>query len=179
MIDSGKMGSTDNDRKTSRFSFITARRNLSDGLRWTVIWLAPAACLSLFLQPGTLATKEAVSDEALKRGFDELQKGDNQEALKYFRAKMTKYPASGACHTGLGRSLKSLGKISEAKEEFRQATLVDPAYADGFYELGAALEADKDWQGAAAAFQRYLELKPDAGQRQAISDRISYCRGQK
>jgi Flp pilus assembly protein TadD len=117
-------------------------------------------------------------DKYLEKGYHQLSIGNTEEAVKIFSEKVRKYPSSAACHTGLGRALKRLGKISEAKTEFRTATEVEPAFADGFYELGVVLESDRDWQGAVRAFETFLSLKPDASQRQALSDRIRFCKGQ-
>ena len=70
-------------------------------------------------------------------------------------------------------------KLDQAKTEFLRSTEVEPNYADGFYELGVLQESDKEWAEAANAFTRYVELKPDSGQRRTIEDRILYCKGQK
>jgi tetratricopeptide (TPR) repeat protein len=115
-------------------------------------------------------------EKILKRGNTELAQGNTEKAISFFQGKCLKYPLSGACHTGLGKSLKRLGKIAEAKEELKKATELDPSYAPGFYELGSILEGDKEWAAAAQAFEKYLELSPEAGQRQAISDRIRNCK---
>ncbi|HNH74046.1 MAG TPA: hypothetical protein PLF23_09745, partial [Candidatus Obscuribacter sp.] len=96
----------------------------------------------------------------------------------FFANKTKKYPSSGACHTALGRALKRLGKLDQAKEEFRVSMEVEPAYADGFYEFGVLSESDKQWAQAAEAFEKYIELKPDNAQRRTIEDRIKYCKAQ-
>jgi tetratricopeptide (TPR) repeat protein len=85
-------------------------------------------------------------------------------------------PLSGACHCALGKSLKRLGKISEGKEELRKATDLDPSYAPGWYELGVMLESDREFGGAVTAFEKFLELNQDAGQRKLVSDRIRSCK---
>jgi tetratricopeptide (TPR) repeat protein len=136
--------------------------------------------LSFGLSGGTASLAgETNWDHDLASGYDQLSKGNTEVAIKFFQDKVRKHPTSAACHTGLGKAWKRLHKISEAKEEFRRATECDPTFADGFYELGAVLEDDKDWQNAATAFEKYLELKPDAGNRKTVADRITFCRGQK
>jgi tetratricopeptide (TPR) repeat protein len=118
-------------------------------------------------------------DVALKDGNHLLAIGESEKAAAIFESKIKKYPNSGACHTALGRALKRLGKLDQAKTEFLRSTEVEPNYADGFYELGVLQESDKEWAEAANAFTRYVELKPDSGQRRTIEDRILYCKGQK
>ena len=118
-------------------------------------------------------------DVALKDANHLLAIGESEKAAAIFESKIKKYPNSGACHTALGRALKRLGKLDQAKTEFLRSTEVEPNYADGFYELGVLQESDKEWAEAANAFTRYVELKPDSGQRRTVEDRILYCKGQK
>lgn len=118
-------------------------------------------------------------DVVLKDGNHLLAVGESERAAAIFESKIKKYPNSGACHTALGRALKRLGKLDSAKTEFLRSTEVEPTYADGFYELGVLRESDKEWAEAASAFSRYIDLKPDPGQRRTIEDRIQYCKGQK
>lgn len=115
-------------------------------------------------------------EKKLESGYYELSIGNVDKAVDWFTKKVKSYPGSGACHTALGEALKKKGKLSEAKAEFQMATEVEPAYADGFYELGALLEADKEYLRAAQAFERYLTLKPDSNRKGAVADRIRFCR---
>lgn len=142
-------------------------------------WFCFTACLLFCLQilPG-LAKDEPNFDEILKDGTKLLAIGESEKALSFFEHKLKKYPLSGACHTAMGRALKRLGRLDQAKEAFRKSIEVDPYYADGFYEIGVLLESDKDWAHAAQAFERYVELKPDSAQRKTVEDRIQYCKGQ-
>ena len=166
----------------------TGRAGSSTGMPSQTKWISSGAgaltpCLVLLVLLAVVCSSAGLAkdmdwDHALAKGYDQLGKGNTEDAIKFFQDKVRKYPTSAQCHTGLGKSLKRLHKISEAKDEFRKATEVDPGFADAFYELGAVLEDDKDWQGAATAFEKFLELKPDSGQRKTVSDRITYCRGQ-
>jgi Tfp pilus assembly protein PilF len=131
------------------------------------------------LAVGPALCKEQDWNKELQKGYSDLSTGNTEQAIEFFRNKVRKNPASGACHTGLGIALRRLGKISDAKAELRQSTEVEPGFADGFLEYGKILEDDKEFENAAQAFEKYLQLKPDSGQRRAISDRITYCRNQK
>lgn len=114
-------------------------------------------------------------DKELAEGHRELSIGNKEKAAEIFAKKCSKYPNSGACHTALGKALKRLGKLDEAKREFRTATQCEPTFADGFYEYGASLESDKQYQEAIDCFQKYLELSQDAAKRKNIEDRIRFC----
>lgn len=118
-------------------------------------------------------------EKLLQKGNYELQIGNTEKAIDIFKEKTKKYPQSGACHTALGKALKRLGKTTEAKAEFKTATAVEPTFAQGFYELGVVLEGDREFQAAADAFEKYVALSPDASQRQAVTDRIRFCRSSK
>lgn len=114
-------------------------------------------------------------NKELAKGYANLEIGNKKEAEEFFAKKVAKYPSSGACHVAYGRALKRLGKLDEAKREFRSATQCEPSFADGFYEYGAALESDKQYKEASDNFTQYLTLSPDASKRKNIEDRIRFC----
>jgi tetratricopeptide (TPR) repeat protein len=118
------------------------------------------------------------ADVNLADGYQQLSVGNTEKAVDIFTRKVSKNPTSAACHTALGKALKRLGRIDEAKAEFRKATEVGPDFPDGFYELGVVQESDRNWVEAAKCFERFLQLKPDASERQALTDRIQYCLSQ-
>ena len=139
--------------------------------------------LSVLIVAGNCSAAQAKKDppnwdKTLEKGNHLLAIGDSQEAANFFSEKLRKNPDCAPCHLGLGRSLKRMGKISEAKAEFKLATAADGNLADAFYELGVVHESDKEYAEAVTAFQSYLQLKPDAAQRKTIEDRILYDKGQ-
>lgn len=161
----------DNEHKSSPARKKTFARN-----SWLIALIIAAAG---FNSLPSFSGGPADMNKVLQKGFTDLGQGLSQEALDFFQSKLKKYPNSAMVHLGMGKALKRLGKLSEAKAEFRRATEVEPSYADGYYELGVCMESDREYAGAVDAFQKYLQLKPDAGERQAISDRIRYCQSQK
>jgi len=114
-------------------------------------------------------------EKELAKGYQQLSIGNKEVAAEMFKKKTEKYPGSGACHTALGRALKRLGKLDEAKKEFHSATQVEPGYADGFYEYGCSLESDQQYKEAIDCFKQYLSMNPDASKRKNIEDRIRFC----
>ncbi len=122
--------------------------------------------------------KEIDWQKKLESGYREMSLGNVDKAADVFRDKVRHYPDSGACHTALGIALKKKGQRAEAKAEFTTATRVEPAYADGFYELGAMLENDKDYSGAAGAFEKYLQLAPGSNRAATVAERVRFCKGQ-
>jgi TolA-binding protein len=115
-------------------------------------------------------------NKVLSAGYKNMSLGNVAEAMATFQSKCNKYPDSAACHTALGVSLKKLGKLTQAKSEFRRATEVEPSFADSYYELGAMLDSDKDYSGALQAFERYVDLKPESDRKSAVQERIRFCK---
>ncbi len=129
----------------------------------------------LLLATASIAYAKTDWQKSLDKGYHELAVGNTENAIAIFSSKVKSHPDSAACHTALGRAYKRLGKLDEAKSEFKQATQLEPTYPEGFYELGVLQEFDKNWTDAVSAFQRYLVLRPEAGERRALEDRIHFC----
>ena len=147
----------------------------SGGSRRLAVLVAAAVVLGVWL-PDAYAEKPVDWDKKLAKGYNELSIGNVNEAIDWFSGKVKSYPTSAACHNGLALALKKKGKLSEAKVEFHKATELEPNFGDAYYELGAMLESDKEYQAAADAFERYLTLKPDSNRKAAVADRIRFCR---
>lgn len=128
------------------------------------------------LQAPALAKKDIDWDKRLAKGYHEMSIGNYEQAVKMFGSDVEKHPESGAARTALGMALKRQGKMGEAKSSFRRATEVEPGFAEGHYELGAMLESDKEYSEALKSFERYLQLSPLSSKKQAVEDRIRFCR---
>jgi Flp pilus assembly protein TadD len=131
-------------------------------------------CPLSFAEASTDAEKYA---KPMAQATTEFEKGNYQVAQDAFLKLVTKYPSSAELRNMLAKSYKRLGKLDEAKGEFRAAIQCDPNYADSYYELGCMLESDKDYRSAVVSFEKYLELKPDSSNRRLVTDRIQFCKG--
>ena len=60
------------------------------------------------------------------------------------------------------------GKYKAALNRFREATRYNPSYPEAFLRLGDAEEKMGDKQAASDAYQKYLELAPDAKNAEAV-----------
>lgn len=132
----------------------------------------------LFTNQTSASAKEIDWNKKLSKGYQQLTMGNTEQAEAIFSKIIQKYPTSAPCHTALGQTYKRLGKFDAARAEFVKATALDPNYAKAFYELGSLEEFDKHWAEAATAFERYLQLEPSTSERQALADRIKFCRSQ-
>lgn len=115
-------------------------------------------------------------DKKLEKAYHELAIGNVDRAAGMFASETKKHPEAGPPHCGLGLALKKLGKLSEAKAEFRRSTEVEPGYATSFYELGAMLESDKEYGEALKCFERYIQLEPTSQRLKTVEERIKFCR---
>ncbi len=124
-----------------------------------------------------VSAKDKDWNKELEKGYHELKMGNIDESIKIFQGKVSKNPSSGKCHCALGEALKKKGQHDPAKKEFLLATQVEPSYGEAFYHLGQCYEFDNQWQDAINSYRRYKELAPEASNRQALEDRISFCEG--
>lgn len=72
-----------------------------------------------------------------------------------------KVPARARKAFDKGEQAKSKGRHEQAAECFRQATAIDPEYADAFSELGAEESAQGDLPHAVEDFQKAVDIAPD------------------
>jgi tetratricopeptide (TPR) repeat protein len=61
----------------------------------------------------------------------------------------------------------------EAIQAYNKALAIDPTYAQSHRELGKALMAQQDFQGAIKQFEEYLRLSPSAPDQKEIKDTIA------
>jgi tetratricopeptide (TPR) repeat protein len=115
-------------------------------------------------------------NKKLEKGYYELSIGNVDQAIDWFRGKVKSNPSSAACHTALGTALKKKGKLQDAKNEFSAATSAEPTYANGFYELGAMQESDKEYAAASQSFEKYLQYSDDTNKKKVVEDRLKFCK---
>ena len=65
------------------------------------------------------------------------------------------------------------GKYKAAINRFRDATRFNPGFAEAFLRLGDAEEKMGDKRAASDAYQKYLELAPDAKNADALKKKIA------
>ena len=64
------------------------------------------------------------------------------------------------------------GKYKAALNRFREATRFNPSFAEAFLRLGDAEEKMGDKEAASDAYQKYLDLAPDAKNANAVKKKI-------
>ncbi len=94
----------------------------------------------------------------LAGAYEELQR--TAEAEGTYRRAIDVDPGYWAAHTAFGSFLFHHGRATAAAAQYQRVTQLVPASAPAFNNLGAALEMSADFEGAARAFEKSLELEP-------------------
>ena len=68
---------------------------------------------------------------------------------------------------------KSPEDLNAAINEFKQATVLAPNWADAFYNLGKVQGAAEKYNDAIVSYRRYLQLAPDASDSEYVKSQIN------
>jgi Flp pilus assembly protein TadD len=115
--------------------------------------------LEKFQQALPLATgnNKLVVLERLAACYDKANQADKAEET--YKQAIELDPTNGDLHNNLGNIYANIGKVDDAKAEFKKAAEVNPTGAAGYYfNLGAVLYNTGKMDDAADAFRKCLEL---------------------
>ncbi len=101
-----------------------------------------------------------------------IQAGNPGEAEKVLAAGEPRGFQSAQHHYSLGAAYYQKRMFPQAAEAYRRCLDLSPSHANAERGLGLALEKAGQETEAAAHFRKYLELKPDAGDRDRILEAI-------
>jgi predicted Zn-dependent protease len=141
--------------------------------------------------------REQVSRDALRTGEEEHNKAVEQlkqrnamanleqqeyaQAARSLAAAIDSNPNDAKAHYNLGRVLWAQGGAENARkvlESFGNAIEADPTLAEPWRDAGVVFYELHDTNRAAQAFERYLELAPDAPEGPKIRAFLSQVKGQ-
>lgn len=114
----------------------------------------------------TLGTNSAISQEpthgnALQAALDALQNNRLDDALAHLTAAEREQPSDARIRNFRGIVLVRLGRNSEAADEYREATRLDPALEDAYKNLGFLEWTEHHLESARAQLQHALGIAPD------------------
>jgi superkiller protein 3 len=112
-------------------------------------------------------------------GDAEQQSGDLDGAIRDFQRALAQDGKLPGVWTKLGVAYKDKdckGCRSRAEDALQRAVQVDPNDAAAHHELGYMYKDDGKRKAAIVEFQRYLDLKPDAGDLATVQDDIYYLK---
>lgn len=107
------------------------------------------------------AEREATNDPEVRRARALLEGGNAAEAVRALKAVLAQRPQDLAALQDLSEAQARLGNGHAAREAARQALAVEPRQARSQALLGDALVLLADLDGAVAAYERSLKLRPD------------------
>jgi predicted Zn-dependent protease len=118
----------------------------------------------------SLRTGEEEHDKAVERlkqqnALANFQKQEYAQAARGLAAALDRNPNDAAAHYNLGRVLWAQGGAKNAEqvlEEYAAAVQLDPKLAAPWRDIGVVFYELRDVNRAAMAFERYLQLAPDA-----------------
>ena len=89
-------------------------------------------------------------------------RGETQEAVKYFRSAMGFDPNFAEAHNNLGNVLVAQGLLDQGVEAFRKAIALKPAFAEAHSNLANALAQRGEFDAAQRHLQQALEVNPNS-----------------
>ncbi|CAO3439078.1 O-linked N-acetylglucosamine transferase, SPINDLY family protein [Azospirillum doebereinerae] len=84
-----------------------------------------------------------------------------EEADRLLRQALLRSPRDPGVLNNLGLALGRMGRVGEAVHMFRQAVAAKSDYAEAWFGLAAALDAQGDSQAALEAYRKVADLRPD------------------
>jgi len=118
--------------------------------------LALGACSAVKSQTPEVQRLQARA--AFERGLKHFNDREASQALTALREAIALDGTSAVYRDTLGLVFTALQRPDLATEQFQQAIVLDPQYADAHFHLGVALAEAAHWGEAAAAYRKALSL---------------------
>ena len=88
------------------------------------------------------------------------QQRNYAKAVDAFTKALSLKPARPFTLNGLATVLYARGKTKEAMERWEEAVKIDPNFASAYYNMGNALETEKNNSGALDAYAKAIRISP-------------------
>ncbi len=99
--------------------------------------------------------------ELFDKGFRAHDRGDYEEALKYFSQFIEKYPDVANTYNNRGITKGNLEDYKGAIQDFNKAIEINLNYADAYSNRGVAKYKLEDLRGAIKDYNRAIEINPN------------------
>ena len=94
-------------------------------------------------------------------GYIHWLEGEHSRAGDLLEQSVRLQADSPIAHYFLGVLRRAQGRLADALAEFQRVIAIDPKSAPAYVELGQTLILERDYSGAASAFERAVEIHPD------------------
>ena len=129
------------------------------------------------VKKGTIPTPAGGTvKEHFQRGQALLAKQDAKGAVSEFLATLRLKPNHAEACNALGLAFRTSGDLDQAIGSYRMALQFDAKFSAAFRNLGQALEEQGDALEAAAMYDRYLLLVPNASDTAQVREKIAQLR---
>jgi len=135
-------------------------------------WLLPGMVAMLLVVSGC-------SQNLVRHGNGAVDQGNYHQAKTYFELALEKNPNDFAAHRGLGQVFYNLDDFARAIHHLDLARRIRPKDGLAILYLGLAKEAQKDFPGARAIYENYLEIYPKSKIAPQIRGRLLYVHNEK
>ena len=139
---------------TFRFLFLSLL-----GLFALLFFLARPPSFAISRDP--LPSFHPIQDDALQAALEALQNNRLEEALSDLTAAEREQPSNARIRNFRGIVLVRMGRASEAADEYREATRLDPSLEDAYKNLGFLEWTEHHLESAREKLQRAVELAPE------------------
>jgi regulator of sirC expression with transglutaminase-like and TPR domain len=133
------------------------------------------------LRTGEEEHRKAVEQLKQRNAMANFEQQEYAQAARSLAAAIDSNPNDAKAHYNLGRVLWAQGGAENARkvlESFGNAIEADPTLAEPWRDAGVVFYELHDTNRAAQAFERYLELAPDAPEGPKIRAFLSQVKGQ-
>ena len=86
------------------------------------------------------------------------------EAISTYKLALQHTPDDYDVIIALGNILLSNGRVAEAREHFRHASVVSPSRPYAFFNLGLTYVTERDWKAARREFEKAVSVAPGDAQ---------------
>jgi len=117
-------------------------------------------------------------DTRLRLGHALFDAGNYNEAAEHYELYLESRPTDADARTDLGIAYRRTRRSDRAADAFRRAIQDAPTHLNAHFNLGIVLANDlDDPAGAAAAWERYLELAPNSANSDAVRTALEQVKG--
>ena len=106
-------------------------------------------------------SSEIVLMEHRLNAFKQMQEGNYEDAVHYYKLALEDYPEDGYLHSFLGDAYHGLGDLEGAIEQYRVAAEKEPTDYTLLYSLGKLYEEAEDIDQAVEQYIKAAELVPN------------------
>jgi len=138
----------------------------------------------IILRKGKLIITEVVPALApqhfifIQEGWEQAQKGNYDEAIRYFTKAIDLNPLDGESYYSRGTAYSHKGQYEEAISDYTKALKINPRDAKAYYNRGIACYKKDQYDQAISDFNKALEINPNNAEAYYNRGATRYKKGQ-